>query len=63
MTSTISDNLAKYVDYLDIQQKREVLASLGNLFLQDRYSKAQEFITQNVFRVAKKLFKYTASIR
>ena len=43
--------------------KREVLASLANLFLEDRYSKAQEFITQNAFKVAKKLFKYTASIK
>ena len=63
LAAQIAENLAKYVDYLDIQQKREVLASLANLFLQDRYSKAQEFITQNVFKVAKKLFKYTASIK
>lgn len=59
----IVDNLKKYIDYLEAQNKREVLASFANLFLQDRYANAQEFITQKCFSIAKKLFQYTNSIR
>ena len=61
--SEITNNLRKYIEYLEAQNKREVLASFANLFLQDRYSKAQEFITKHCFAVARTLFTYTNSIR
>lgn len=59
----IAKNLDKYIDYLKIQNKREVLANFANLSTQDQYSGAMDFILKNSFNVAKELFKYTSSIK
>lgn len=61
--NVIISNLKKYISYLETQNKREVMASFANLFLQDKYSKAQEFIMQKSSEVARNLFRYTSNIR
>lgn len=60
---TIAGNIERYIQYLSSQQKNETLASFANLFQQDRYEKASNFIMGNCPKVARKLFKYTADIR
>lgn len=60
---TIASNITKYVDYLQSENKKEVLASFANFFQQDRYEKCQEFFMKNCPKVARTLFTYTASIR
>lgn len=61
--SIIGANIVKYIEYLESQGKRESLASFSNLFQQDRYEDAADFIMQNCRKVARKLFSYTAGIR
>ena len=60
---TVGSNITKYIEYLESQGKKEALASFSNLFQQDRYEKAADFIMQNCSKVARKLFSYTAGIR
>lgn len=62
-TKTIANNLGKYIDYLKMQNKREVMANFANLSTQDQYSEAMDFIMKNSFSVVKELFKYTSSIK
>lgn len=62
-TKTITNNLGKYIDYLKMQNKREVMANFANLSTQDQYSDAMDFIMKNCFSVVKELFKYTSSIK
>lgn len=58
-----AQNLTLYVDYLEAQQKGEVLANFAHFFVQDTYTQAAEFITQECMKVARKLMRLTASIR
>lgn len=60
---TIAQNISRYISFLESENKNEVLASLANLFQQDRYDDAIEFIMGNCPKVARKLFNYTANIR
>ena len=61
--SIIGSNIVKYIEYLETQGKRETLASFSNLFQQDRYETAADFILRYCYKVAKKLFSYTSGIR
>lgn len=59
----VGANINNYVEYLENQGKKEALASFANLFQQDRYETAADFIMQQCSKVARKLFNYTAGIR
>ena len=59
----IASNTAKYIDYLETQNKNEVVASFANYFQQDKYEKSQTFFMKYSPGIARKLFTYTAKLR
>lgn len=62
-STTIAQNISKYIEFLEINNKRESIASFANLFSQDKYEDAQSFIFRHCQKIARKLFQYTSDIR
>ncbi len=59
----ISKNLLSYINFLEAQEKKEVLASFSSLMQQGVYEMASDFISKNCAKVFRKAFTYTSSIR
>ncbi len=59
----ISGNIAKYINFLEAQEKGEVIASFASLLQQRVYAQASDFISKNCDEVFRKAFTYTSSIR
>ncbi len=59
----ISENLSKYMDFLEERKKNEVLASFASLLQRGVYEGASDFISKHCGYVFRKAFTYTSSIR
>ncbi|WP_027455135.1 AAA family ATPase [Xylanibacter brevis] len=62
-SKTIAKNIIDYIDFLEVQKKRETFASFANMFIQDIYKNGQKFIFQYCPSIAQKLFMYTSQIK
>ena len=61
--ANIAKNLGKYINYLKLHDKKEVLASFAHYLSDNKYTQAAKFIASEDFTTFREIVKYTSGIR